>query len=288
MGTRRFRFGAFEFEPESGELRRDGTLVKLQAQPARVLAVLIENAGQTVPREDLRSAVWEEKTFVDFDGGLNFCIAQVRSALGDSAESPRFIRTVPRKGYQFIAPLAAVDAAPGPQPVRAGKRRATVAIAAAAVVLAGLAAMYWQKSRGDGRPIIAVARFDADRTEHTGFADGLTDSIVAEWAAAGDASQVIGNAALLREPRGRRDPAEIGRRLGARYVVLGQVLAGEPGLRVLAHLIRLPEQTHVKVVRAEVPAGADPGVQQAEIGRRIVSEFRQAVQRDGSSPPPAR
>ena len=99
------RFGLFEFDERSGTLTREGIPVRLQPQPARVLTLLVERAGTVVSREELKAAVWGEATFVDFERGLNFCIAQIRSALGDSAESPRFIETVPRRGYRFIAPV---------------------------------------------------------------------------------------------------------------------------------------------------------------------------------------
>ena len=87
------------------ELTREGRPIRLQPQPARVLAILVGRAGEVVSREDLRSQIWNDGTHVDFERGLNFCIAQIRNALGDSAESPRFIETVPKRGYRFIAPV---------------------------------------------------------------------------------------------------------------------------------------------------------------------------------------
>ncbi len=103
----RARFGVFDFDPATGELRRDGVQVKLQPQPARVLAMLTARPGEVVSRDELRQLVWADGTFVDFERGLNFCVAQIRSALGDSAESPRFVETLPRRGYRFIAPVQA-------------------------------------------------------------------------------------------------------------------------------------------------------------------------------------
>ena len=79
--------------------------VRLQPQPARVLAILVTHAGDVVTRDTLRQEVWSDGTFVDFERGLNFCVAQIRSALGDAADSPRFIETLPRRGYRFIAPI---------------------------------------------------------------------------------------------------------------------------------------------------------------------------------------
>lgn len=103
------RFGEFELATRSGELRKDGETIRLQPQPVKVLALLIANAGQLVTREEIQRAVWESETFVDFEHGLNFCIKQIRAALGDSAQSPRFIETLPRRGYRFIAPVERIS-----------------------------------------------------------------------------------------------------------------------------------------------------------------------------------
>jgi len=97
------RFGAFELALKSGELRKDGAPVKLQPQPFKVLALLAAHAGQLVTREELQQQIWADETFVDFEHGLNFCIKQIRGALGDNAQAPRFIETLPRRGYRFIA-----------------------------------------------------------------------------------------------------------------------------------------------------------------------------------------
>src|SRR5438552_2635993 len=99
------RFADFEFDARAGELRRNGATRRLEPQPARVLAVLVEHPGEVVTRAELQQRVWSGDTFVDFDRGLNYCIAQIREALGDSASEPRFIETLPRRGYRFIAPV---------------------------------------------------------------------------------------------------------------------------------------------------------------------------------------
>ena len=98
------RFGVFELDAHTGELRRNGIKLKLQDQPYQVLLKLLEYAGQTVTREQLRSALWPGDTFVDFETGLNTTIKRLRETLGDSAENPTFIETVPKRGYRFIAP----------------------------------------------------------------------------------------------------------------------------------------------------------------------------------------
>ncbi len=106
-GTRRARFGAFEVDLHLGQLRKHGIRLKLQDQPFQVLALLLEHPGDLVTREEFRQKLWPADTFVDFDTGLNSAIKKLRDGLGDSAEEPRYIQTLPRRGYRFIAPLAA-------------------------------------------------------------------------------------------------------------------------------------------------------------------------------------
>jgi Tol biopolymer transport system component/DNA-binding winged helix-turn-helix (wHTH) protein len=101
-----WRFGAFEVEGRTGELRRNGVVVKLREQPARILLLLLENAGQMVTREQLRQHLWPSDTFVDFDHSLNSAVMKLREALGDSADKPLYIVTIPKKGYRFVAPVS--------------------------------------------------------------------------------------------------------------------------------------------------------------------------------------
>ena len=103
---RAWRFGVFELDAPSGELRRNGTVVRLREQPARILLLLLENAGQMVTREQLRQHLWPSDTFVDFDHSLNSAVMKLREALGDSVDKPLYIETIPRKGYRFIAPVS--------------------------------------------------------------------------------------------------------------------------------------------------------------------------------------
>jgi TolB-like protein/DNA-binding winged helix-turn-helix (wHTH) protein/Flp pilus assembly protein TadD len=108
----RLRFGVFEVDLRAGELRKHGQQVRLQEQPFQVLAMLLEHPGAVVTREDVRKELWPANTFVDFDHGLNKAINKIREALGDSAQSPRFVETVARRGYRFLAEVRASDAAP--------------------------------------------------------------------------------------------------------------------------------------------------------------------------------
>lgn len=106
------QFGEFCFDTRSGELERNGRPVKLQPQPARLLALLASRAGDLVTREEIQSELWSGETFVDYEHGINYCIQQIRSALSDDKENPRFVQTVPRQGYRFVANVEARQPSP--------------------------------------------------------------------------------------------------------------------------------------------------------------------------------
>jgi DNA-binding winged helix-turn-helix (wHTH) protein/TolB-like protein len=279
--SRQVRFGLFEFDADTGVLTREGAPVRLQPQPARVLALLVARAGEVVTRDALRQEVWSDGTFVDFERGLNFCIAQIRSALGDAADSPRFIETLPKRGYRFIAPVQRVEtelvstgsstpdaivpsagrnhfsmlAGPHPRSLslgdsapRSGRRR-FAALVGLAFVTAALVAGAWRAASVDRRIRIAVVPFDNE----TGMDDfdliarGVADATVARLATPErvGALAVIGNAAALHQPRAFRDLQRIGVELDADYIVLAQMKRDGAGVRLIAHLIRVHDQAHV-------------------------------------------
>jgi DNA-binding winged helix-turn-helix (wHTH) protein/TolB-like protein len=272
-------FGAFSFDTAARELRRDGEVVKLQSQPAQVLAVLIEHAGEVVTRDALRQAIWGDDTFVDFDKGLNFAIAQVRTALGDSADSPSYIRTLPKRGYQFIAPIDSTRDRTSVPPNRGrgaeAPRRVLIPLIAA-VAVAVVVIVLWQTARPSADPAhtIAVTRFDNETglADYDRYAQDVTDALVGELTTSGTGRfAIIGNAAVLRPPRDERDIVKIGADLKAGYVVIGQIQREGEKVRVLAHLIRLPQQTHLWVTRVEaVPSELTPP---AGLAERISREF---------------
>ena len=119
------RFGAFELDLRSGELRKSGARLSLQQQPLQLLSVLLEHPGELVTREELRKRLWPDDTFVDFEHGLNAAVKRLRDTLGDSAESPRFVETVPRRGYRFIAPASTPDGPAAPNGRGTGRWRVT-------------------------------------------------------------------------------------------------------------------------------------------------------------------
>src|SRR4029453_501043 len=102
------RFGTFGFDDRSGLLTRGDRPIALEPQPARALGLLLAHAGELVTRDDLRGHLWGNETHVDFDRGLAYCVGQLRAALGDTAENPRFVQTLPRRGFKFIAPVEAI------------------------------------------------------------------------------------------------------------------------------------------------------------------------------------
>ena len=156
------KFGPFELDLRTGELSRDGRKLRLQGQPVRVLSILASRAGQLVTREELRAELWPEDTFVDFDHGLNNSVNRIREALGDSASAPKYIETLPKQGYRFVAEIRAsptiapptqlqsaehVPAAPDEE--LGGSRRVRWEIPVAGLVLIGLAVvgtLYWTRN----------------------------------------------------------------------------------------------------------------------------------------------
>ena len=293
------RFGIYEFDCATQELRREGTLVRLQAQPKLALAYLLEHAGQTVAREELCRAIWGNDTHVDFERGLNFCISQVRTALRDDPAKPVYIRTLPKEGYCFIAPVTSLGfdndanskqiAPSSSAPARQRKQAivAAIVLIAAASFLGG----YWFRiahAATTQMPILAVMRFDNEtgNSDLARFSDNLTDAVVERLTVAGQQRYaVVGNAAVLRVPREQRDLTAAAQQLHARYVVLGQVQAHGDQLRILAHLIRLPDQTHIWVSRIDRSA-ADPLAAEAEIAQQIAADFAPRIAADQQHPLP--
>ncbi len=238
---RAVRFGEFEVDLRAGELSKRGIKVRLQQQPFRVLALLLEHPGDVVTREELRQAIWPAGTFVEFDVGLDAAIHKLRSALGDSAENPRLVETLPRRGYRFIAAVDAVVASEGTHSLRP---RVAVATIASAVTLASIAGLWHPWSRPNPTPpgadiakSIAVLYFDARDTADTYLADGLTE----------DLTSLLGNTAgvqvkspgvVRRAQRASPDDAPaIARALGVHYLVDGNVRRVGARVRVSIRLL---------------------------------------------------
>jgi eukaryotic-like serine/threonine-protein kinase len=178
------RFGTFEVDLRAGELRKQGKRIKLQEQPFHVLTVLLQRPGEVVTREELRNQNWPPDTFVDFDNTLNTAINKLREALGDSADNPRFIETLPRRGYRFLAPVTGVDGtargtAAGASVAAATRSRKIVVTVAGVVLAAGIAGgLLWRARQaphlteedtivlGDFANFTGDAIFDGTLREH--------------------------------------------------------------------------------------------------------------------------
>lgn len=267
------RFGTFEFDRETGELRRNGRVIALEPQPAKALGLLLSKPGDVVTREELKAAVWGSETHVDFDRGIAYCISQVRTALSDNAENPRFIQTIPRVGFKFIAPVAPVAPV---APARSFNAWVTIPlILALAAVTVGIVVETVRTPPQQGRVVIAVSVFDNE----TGNADydrrvaGLSDLVV-ERLAKLDPNRVavIGNAPILRQSRNTRNLKAIAANVKADYVLLGQLQQGESGLRFITHFIRLRDESHLKANRLTVADDKLTGLETA-----VVDEFERAV-----------
>jgi len=285
MSVERFLFGEFEFDSGTRILMHKGRVVRLQAQPAQLLSVLLARSGRVVSREELKQAIWGEETYVDFEKGLNFCMGQVRAALRDDAARPVYIRTLPKQGYQFIAPVQSV---PGdgedsldktssriPQIPRIPRRRWIPGAVLGIVALALVAVLYLAGANARNDPKLAVLRFDAETNEPGAqtLADNLTDDVVVQLTSrSGGHYRVIGNASILRKPREERDLAAIASSLGCRYAVLGQVKSQGDKILILAHLIRLSDLTHIEVVRIERKLD-DPMAVESQAASEVASRF---------------
>ena len=268
--SERLLFADFELHPDTGELRRSGAPVKLQPQPARVLELLARRAGEIVTREEIQRQVWGAGTFVDFEQSLNFSIKQIRRALDDSATSPCFIETIPRRGYRFLAaveverpeppraPAPVVTLVPPPPPVPAAVPAAprrprpwaffsvlsTLALALALGVVLG----YRGIPRTPARPKVAVLPFTApdESPESTALADGLTEDVITELAKRyPEQLGVIARTSVTPYRDTTKRPKEIGRELEVDYLVMGSVRRTDDEVEISAQLVRASDETHM-------------------------------------------
>ncbi len=287
------RFDRFVFRPQSGELFEDGAAaaLRLEPQPAKVLAVLLRRSGEVVSREELQREVWPADTFVDFERGLNYCIGRIRTALGETPAAPRYVETLPKRGYRFLVAVtpakaaATADAAETPAATAAAPETPAVVpdaptATAAPTTVAGRASQLLR--RGGlfaigvalltvtvlavrarlSPPTVAVALFDNETGSASldPAAQRLTDAVVARLAQSPASWSVIGNAAVLRTPRPLRNLQTLAAALDVDLFVIGQIQPGEHGFVVLTHLIRARDQRHLWVGRTETSNPLDPAL----------------------------
>jgi TolB-like protein/DNA-binding winged helix-turn-helix (wHTH) protein len=247
-------FGIFQIDLKARELHKAGVRVKLQEQPFRVLALLVERAGQVVTREELRQRVWPTDAYVAFDQGLNNAIKKVRDALGDSADSPRFVETLARHGYRFVAPVGGLPQRPSEPRVRFGLRSrwqfALIGLVGASL-LAALAYWAWRESTTHaGSPtekvILAVLPFDNlnHDPDQEFFGDGLTEEMIAQLGKLNpERLTVISRGSVTKYKDSRLAANQIGRELHADYLVQGSVRRSADRVRITVQLIQVRDQT---------------------------------------------
>ena len=280
------RFGSFEFDPRTGELRKRGIHIRLEGQPVAILAMLLERPGELVTREELQKELWPSDTFVDFEQSLNAAIRRLRLALDDSAESPRYVETLARRGYRWVAPVrgaaAAVSVETGPgheskvRP-RWGRRAIWLSLAAAATVATIFVTSSLLRSRSDpGKVMLAVLPFQnlSDDAQQEYFADGMTEEMITQLG--GLTPQrlgVIARTSAMQYKGSHKDAAQIARELSVNYLLEGSVRRQGQRIRVTAQLIQASDQTHVWADSYDSDV-SDILRLQSEVARAIASQIR--------------
>ena len=300
----RVRFGVFEADLRTGELWKGGSKIRLQEQPFQVLALLLERRGETVTRDELRNRLWSADTFVDFDHGLNKAINKIRETLGDSATSPRFIETVARRGYRFIADVAGVDEPPaeiseaptgdlvpeeGHRDDPLAKRElpqrpawwSTSTLAGVALTLASLFLLIWMlEFRGRSSStirslaVLPLENLSGDASQEY-FADGMTDELIATLGEI-SALRVISRTSVMPYKRVRKPLPEIARELDVDAVVEGTVMQSGGLVRITAQLIDARADRHLW---SETYQGdlRDTLMLQNKVARTIASQIQVTV-----------
>jgi TolB-like protein/DNA-binding winged helix-turn-helix (wHTH) protein/Flp pilus assembly protein TadD len=270
----KLRFGVFELDLRAGELRKRDLRVRLQEQPFQLLAMLLEHPGEVVTREELQKKLWPADTFVDFDHGLNRAISKIREALSDSAESPRFVETVARRGYRFLAEVKVVDTVPvrspehvtQPHPTAEVRDRSDLAgklamlkhllpspawrISASVLLLLMVSLAAWKlHSWNRTSPVIRslavlpLESLSSDASQDY-FADGMTDELISDLGQI-SALRVISRTSVMAYKHTRKPLPQIARELNVDAVVEGSVLRSGDQVRITAQLIEAPMDKHV-------------------------------------------
>ena len=269
------RFGAFEINLQSGELRKSGMRLRLSGQPLQVLAILVERSGEVVTREELHSKLWSADTFVDFDHGLNNAVARIREVLDDSAEAPRYVETIPRRGYRFIAPLTDLlpttlptstaelrvgsaheitRPASGPSVLPTEKRfRSTHLMllgGAAVMVLFTFAFALYRSSHvnGTSKPaikslaVLPLKNLSGDQTQEY-LADGMTEALIGRLSMI-RGLRVISRTSVMSLKDSKLSARDIAKTLQVDALVEGSVIREGIRIRVYAQLIRGATDEH--------------------------------------------
>ena len=296
--SRVLRFDSFELDLRAAELRKAGVKLRLQGQPIQVLATLLNNAGELVTREQLRAQVWPAETFVDFDHSLHNSIARLREALGDSAGTPRYIETLPRRGYRFIGTVERVGieeplpftptlaSPPWEDPigqVRSWRRAIFISIAALVMMVAVAAILVLMPTlshRAVATPsvrsiaVLPLANFSGDPAQEY-FADSMTDELITDLAKIGTL-RVISRTSVMRYKGTSKSLPEIARELDVDGIVEGSVTRSGQRIRITAQLLYGPNDKHLWADTYDRDLGDVLGLQ-SEVAQAIAQQVRAQV-----------
>ena len=295
------QFGLFELDMQQAELRKRGVRIKLQEQPLKVLQLLLQNRGEIVTREQLRTNIWPANTFVEFDHGLYSAMARLREALGDSSENPRFIETVPRRGYRFIAPVTSPGtvAVPIPEPTVTGRlprsRRLVTSVLAGLIgvgLLLGVVLGFnlansrdWLRHRGNPQvrslAVLPLQNLSGDPAQEY-FADGMTDELITELAQLGSV-RVISRTSVMQYKGAQKPLRQIANEIGVDAIVEGSVQRSGQHVRVTAQLIDAATDQHLWARSYDRELG-DVLLLQSDMASAIAQEIRAEI--NGNARPP--
>ena len=300
--SRVLRFGIFEADLQARELRKQGMQIKLQEQPFQILGFLLEHPGEIVTREQLRQKLWPADTFVDVDNSVNAAINRLREALGDSAESPRFVETLPRRGYRFVAPVTEVKGADAsasttanpvtharPSAVWPDRRSKTRSSGRRLVVTLGISAALvvalvwgWAKWRTrvpaiqgpahiTSLAVLPLENLSGDSSQEF-FADGMTDELITDLASI-SGLRVISRTSTAHYKGTKKTIPEIARELNVDAVVEGSVGLSANKVRVRAQLVRAAPEEHLwaESYERDLP---DVLALQRDVAKAIASEIK--------------
>jgi len=286
-----YRFGSFEFDPQTSELRKQGLRIRLDGQPAVILATLLKRPNQLVTREELQKKLWSSDTFVDFEQSLNAAIRRLRVALDDSAESPRYIETLARKGYRWVAPVEStatarvVDAHTADVTnTNRGRGRSVVRITIGGTLALAILIIAWGVLRSrpaPGRLMLAVLPFQnlSGDQQQEYLADGMTEEMITQLGGLNPQRLgVIARTSAMRYKASSKDTAQIARELNVNYLLEGSVRRQEQRIRVTARLIQASDQADIWADSYDADI-SDILKVQSEVARTIAGQIRMQLPR---------
>jgi len=315
-----YRFGLFDVDERRGEVRKQGLRLRVRGRPLDILLILLERPGELISRDDFRTRLWSADTFVDFDHGLNTAVNRLRELLGDSADNPRFIETIPRKGYRFIAPVEVLTArdpvlaplpAPEPEPVGTPLTSPPLPIQEPPPPVARTTGWRWPLAIGVLLSMVMGAVFLSSRLSTTAppapasqmrlavlpfenlsqdadqefFSDGFTEEMISELGALEPGRLgVIARTTSMQYKNTKKNAGQISAELGVDYLLEGSVRRSGDRLRITAQLVEAKTQTQLWAESYDRKAADVIGIQ-TEVAMAIAKSLTPALTRRGAVTP---